>query len=155
MICCMILNNLSISGYIVLMAHGVLRMRPAKWNFSNHTGTLSGMPMSIRCPEENITWESFTIQWDQVHEDYPIVYVVNWTDNKINNAAITSNTSYMVTGLSANTTYFVTVTLIDTSRAGVFEHSNVVEVKTIKTTGKYMWCYLFVLVLYIQFTNSN
>ena len=110
----------------------------AKYNFSNHTGSLSSRPMNIWFPKEYITWESFFIQWDQVHEDYPIAYVVNWTDNKINNAAVTVNASYKVTGLSANTTYYVTVTVIDTSGAGAVKHSDVVEVKTFKTTRKYV-----------------
>ena len=70
--------------------------------------------MHISIPLDNITTDSFVVQWNQVTDIFPITYTVRWYGGDINNTATTNGLSYTVTGLTNNTSYSVTVVAINT-----------------------------------------
>ena len=76
--------------------------------------------MNIRFPTESITDTSFVVQWDAVTNDSAHGYIVNWTDgaNPIQTVTVIE-TSYIVTGLTPNTTYTVNVAAVNKCGTGV------------------------------------
>jgi len=72
-----------------------------------HTTGPPGIPMNIR-----YNHTSFVVQWDEV--DDADQYSVNWRgDGSQAREATTSQTSHTITGLTPNTTYYVTVIAIN------------------------------------------
>ena len=63
----------------------------------------------------NITNESFVVQWDGVNDYFPVNYTVRWYrgDSSIGMANV-DGLSYTVTGLTASTSYSVTVAASNT-----------------------------------------
>ena len=86
--------------------------------------------MNIRFREVDITSESFVVQWDAVNDIFPVTYTVRWYggDNLIGMVSV-NGLSYTVTGLTANTSYNVTVVAINTC-CGAGPLSDVVMVMT-------------------------
>ena len=71
--------------------------------------------MGIRIPTENITSESFVVLWDEVMDIFTITYNVTWYNESGIIGMVTVNSPpYTVTGLTANTSYNVTVVAINT-----------------------------------------
>ena len=65
--------------------------------------------MHISIPLDNITTDSFVVQWNQVTDIFPITYTVRWYGEDIDNTNTTNELSYTITGLTSNTSYSVTV----------------------------------------------
>ena len=86
--------------------------------------------MNIRFPPDGITNESFVIQWDAVNDFFTVNYTVRWYrgDNEIGMASV-DEPSYTVAGLTANTSYNVTVSTVNTC-CGTGPVSNVVMIMT-------------------------
>ena len=86
--------------------------------------------MNIRFPPDDITSESFVVQWDAVMDLFAVNYTVRWYggDNEIGMASV-DGLLYTVTGLIANTSYNVTVVAINTC-CGAGPVSNFVMVMT-------------------------
>ena len=78
-----------------------------------NAGEPSGvMNVSIR---DDITSESFVVLWDEVMDIFTITYNVIWYDDNVIIGIDTVNSPpYTVTGLTANTSYNVTVVAINT-----------------------------------------
>ena len=95
-----------------------------------NTGTPAAAPVNIRFPADDISSESFVIQWDAVMDLFTVNYTVRWYrgDNVIGMASV-DELSYTVTGLTANTSYNVIVAAINTC-CGAGPVSNVVMVMT-------------------------
>ena len=72
-------------------------------------------PMNIRFPQDDITSESFVVQWDEVNDFFPVTYTVRWYrgDDEGGMASVTGP-RFTVTGLTNNTIYNVTVVAINT-----------------------------------------
>ena len=86
--------------------------------------------MNIRFPGNEITDQSFIVQWSSMNDIFPIIYTVRWYGEDGSNGTATVNgLSYTVTGLTANTSYNVTVVAINTC-CGAGPVSNVVMVIT-------------------------
>ena len=70
----------------------------------------------IRIPTEDITSESFVVQWDVVMDFFTITYNVTWYNEGdiVGMATVDDRLSYTVTELAANTSYCVTVVAINT-----------------------------------------
>ena len=88
-------------------------------------------PMIIMlCREMDITNESFVVQWDAVNDVFPVTYTVRWFkgDNLIDEDSV-DGLSYTVTGLTANTSYNVTVVAVNTC-CGAGPVSNTIFVTT-------------------------
>ena len=76
--------------------------------------------MGVIVPEEHITSESFVVQWDRV-SDYNGNYTVRWYGEDGSSGMDTVNgLSYNVTGLTALTSYNVTVAVYTCLGAGQF-----------------------------------
>ena len=73
-----------------------------------------GAPLNVRIPPENIKSDSFMVQWDAVTDVFPITYTVRWYGEDIDNTATTTKLRYIITGLTSNTSYSVTVVAINT-----------------------------------------
>ena len=87
-------------------------------------------PMNIIIPPDGITNESFIVQWDAVMNLFDVNYTIRWYGEDGSNGTATVNgLSYTVTGLTANTSYNVTVAAINTC-CGAGPVSNVVMVMT-------------------------
>jgi len=71
-----------------------------------HTTGPPGIPMNIR-----YNHTSFVVQWDEV--DDADKYLVNWSGGGKAREATTLRTSRTITGLTPNTTYYVTVFAIN------------------------------------------
>ena len=70
-------------------------------------------PPAIAFPKENITDISFVVQWDTLNQSANR-YILMWTDGTTPIQSVTVHgTSYTVTGLTPNTTYNVTVTVVN------------------------------------------
>ena len=70
-------------------------------------------PPAIAFPKENITDISFVVQWDTVNQSADR-YILMWTDGTTPIQSVTvDGTSYTVTGLTPNTTYTVSVTVVN------------------------------------------
>ena len=95
-----------------------------------NAGTPAAAPTNIRFPPDDITSESFIVQWDEVEDFFTVNYTVRWYrgDDVIRMASV-DGLSYTVTGLSANTSYNVTVVAINTC-CGAGPVSDVVMVTT-------------------------
>jgi len=72
--------------------------------------------MNVRIPEENITSQSFIVQWDAVTDFFTVNYTVRWYgEDGINgttnvNRSVTGNRlSHTIAGLNTWTSYNVTV----------------------------------------------
>ena len=85
--------------------------------------------MHISIPLDNITTDSFVVQWNQVTDVFPITYTIQWYGGDSNNTTTTNGLSYTVTGLTSNTSYNVTVVAINTC-CGAGPVSDVVMVTT-------------------------
>ena len=69
--------------------------------------------MNVRI--DDITNESFAVLWDEVMDIFTITYNVTWYDeNGIVGMDTVNSPPYTVTGLTANTSYNVTVVAINT-----------------------------------------
>ena len=67
--------------------------------------------MNIRFSSNDVTSESFVIQWDAVIDIFPVKYTVRWYDgDHLIGMSSVNGLSYTVTGLTSNTSYTVTVT---------------------------------------------
>ena len=87
-------------------------------------------PMNIIIPQDDITTKSFIVQWDAVMDLFDVNYTVRWYgEDGSNGTATVSGLSYTVTGLTANTSYNVTVVAINIC-CGAGPVSNVVMVMT-------------------------
>ena len=94
------------------------------------TDVPNAAPMNVRVPEAEITGESFVVQWDAVVDYFNVTYTVRWYGEDGSNGTATVNgLSYTVTGLTANTSYSVTVAAINTC-CGTGPYSNVIMVMT-------------------------
>ena len=87
--------------------------------------------MNVIVPKENITNVSFVVQWDAVDQS-DVKYVVNWLDidNPSLQTATVTETSHTVTGLTPNTSYLVTVAVINERCKGYSPHSVGIFIKT-------------------------
>ena len=86
--------------------------------------------MNIRIPEDDITSESFVVQWDAVNDIFPVTYTVRWYgEDGSNGTASVTGLSFTITGLTANTSYNVTVVAVNTC-CGEGPVSDVVMVMT-------------------------
>ena len=88
--------------------------------------------MNIRIPEDDITSESFIVQWDAVavNDIFPVTYTVRWYgEDGSNGTASVTGLSFTITGLTANTSYNVTVVAVNTC-CGEGPVSDVVMVMT-------------------------
>ena len=77
------------------------------------------------------TNETFVVQWNKVNDFFTVTYMVTWTNGSYTNSYATTATSLTVTdpGLTANTTYYVTITAINTC-CGAGPTSDAVRAKT-------------------------
>ena len=74
--------------------------------------------MNVRI-RDDITSESFVVLWDEAMDIFTITYNVSWNDeSSIIGMDTVNSPPYTVTGLSANTSYNVTVIAINTCGAG-------------------------------------
>ena len=80
-----------------------------------NTDAPNAAPMNVIIPPDDITNESFVVQWDAVDDFFPITYIVRWYrgDDEIGMASVTGP-RHTVTGLTANTSYNVTVVAVNT-----------------------------------------
>ena len=86
--------------------------------------------MNIRIPEDDITSESFVVQWDAVNDIFPVTYTLIWYgEDGSNGTASVTGLSFTITGLTANTSYNVTVVAVNTC-CGEGPASDVVMVMT-------------------------
>ena len=70
--------------------------------------------MNVRI-RDDITSESFVVLWDEVMDIFTIIYNVTWyNDSGIIGMDTVNSPPYTVTGLTANTSYNVTVVAINT-----------------------------------------
>ena len=85
--------------------------------------------MNVRI-RDNITSESFVVLWDNVMDIFTITYNVTWYDDSgIIGMDTVNSPPYTVTGLTANTSYNVTVVANNTC-CGAGPISDVVEAMT-------------------------
>ena len=90
-------------------------------------------PMNVAVPKQNVTDVSFVVQWDAVVDQSDVRYEVIWivNDNLLRGFTTTvTETSYTVTGLTPNTTYSVTVAVINKKCKGFSPHSTAIIIKT-------------------------
>ena len=74
--------------------------------------------MNVRI-RDDITNESFVILWDEVMDIFTITYNVTWYDaSGIIGMDTVNSPPYTVTGLTADTSYYVTVVAINTCGTG-------------------------------------
>ena len=74
--------------------------------------------MNVRI-RDDITNESFVVLWDEVMDIFTITYNVTWYDESgIIGMDTVNSPPYTVTGLTANTSYNVTVVAINTCCGG-------------------------------------
>ena len=93
-----------------------------------YTDVQNAVAMGVTVPEEHITSESFVVQWDRV-SNYNGNYVVRWYGEDDSSGMDTVNgLSYNVTGLTALTSYNVTVAVDTCLGAGQF--SNIIMTMT-------------------------
>ena len=88
--------------------------------------------MNVIVPKEDITNVSFVVQWDAVINHSDVKYEVNWLDidNPSLQKATVTETSYTVTGLTPNTSYLVTVAVLNKKCKGHSPHSVGITIKT-------------------------
>ena len=86
--------------------------------------------MNIAIPQDYITSQSFIVRWNLVNDIFTVNYTIRWYGEDDSNGTATVNgLSYNVTGLTANTSYNVTVAAINTC-CGAGPYSNVTNVTT-------------------------
>ena len=84
------------------------------------TDIQNAVPMGLTVLEEHITSESFVVQWDRV-SNYTGNYTVRWYEEVGSSGMDTVNgLSYTVTGLTALTSYNITVAVDTCLGAGQF-----------------------------------
>ena len=87
-------------------------------------------PMNVRIPVEDITSESFVVQWDAVTDFFAVSYTIRWYgEDGMNGTATVNGLSYTVTGLTNSTSYNVTVHANNTC-CGAGPVSNVIMTMT-------------------------
>ena len=75
--------------------------------------------MNVRIIRDDITNESFVVLWDEVMDIFTITYNVTWyNDSGIIGMDTVNSPPYTVTGLTANTSYSITVVAINTCCGG-------------------------------------
>ena len=72
----------------------------------------SASPVNIAFPEENVKDASFVVQWNTLHQSADRYVIVVWTDGIPIQTVTVDQTSYIVTGLTPNTTYTVNIATI-------------------------------------------
>ena len=98
--------------------------------FVLNTGTPNAVVVNNEIPSDDITSESVVVRWSSVNNIFPVNYTVRWYGEDGSNGTATVNgLSYTVTGLTANTSYNVTVVASNTC-CGAGPVSNVVMVMT-------------------------
>ena len=91
-----------------------------------NTDVQNAVPMGVTVPEEHITSESFVVQWDRV-SNYTGNYTIRWYGEDGSSGMDTVNgLSYTVTGLTALTSYNVTVAVYTCLGAGQFSNTIVI-----------------------------
>ena len=108
--------------------------------------------MNVRI-KDDITNESFVVLWDEVTDYFTVNYTVTWYNESGIVGMVTVNCpSYTVTGLTANTSYNVTVVAVNTC-CGAGPVSDVIGVMTnmgepalppspIPTAGNFLFLHL-------------
>ena len=82
--------------------------------FLDYIADVPSVVMNVRISGD-ITNESFVVLWDEVMDIFTVNYTVTWYDESGIVGMVTVNSPpYTVTGLTANTTYNVTVVAINT-----------------------------------------
>ena len=75
--------------------------------------------MNVRIKDKDTTSESFVVLWDEVIDILNITYSVTWyNESGIIGMDTMNSPAYPVRGLTANTSYSVTVVAINTCGAG-------------------------------------
>ena len=86
--------------------------------------------MNDEIPSDDITNQSIVVRWSSVNDIFPVNYTVRWyRGDTVIGMATVNGLSYTVTGLTANTSYNVTVVAINTC-CGAGPVSDVVMVMT-------------------------
>ena len=65
-------------------------------------------PINVRI-RDDITGVSFVVLWDEVMDPFPVDYTVRWYGDGIDNRTTVSEEMVIITGLTPNTNYSVTV----------------------------------------------
>ena len=110
--------------------------------------------MNVRIRDDN-TSESFVVLWDEVMDIFTITYNVTWyNDSGIIGMDTVNSPPYTVTGLTANTSYNVTVVAINTCGAGpvsdvVVAMTNMREPTSspTHTTGLLLYVYNYIIIV--------
>ena len=99
-------------------------------HFILNTGAPSAVAVNDEIPSDDITTESIVVRWSSVNDIFPVNYTVRWYgEDGIDGIVTVNGLSYTITGLTANTSYNVTVVAINTC-CGAGPVSNVAIVMT-------------------------
>ena len=108
----------------------ILYIRHCSIHFVLNTGAPSAVVVNDEIPSDDITNQSIVVRWSSVNDTFPINYTVRWYgEDGIDGMTTVNGLSYTITGLTANTSYNVTVVAINTC-CGAGPVSNVVMIMT-------------------------